>query len=134
MGKRSTGRKLAVNIIYQIDIQKEKNIKQLLELYYSQHPTSEEAREFASNLLTPTLDNIKEIDDIIEKNCIDWKFSRLPLIDKAILRIAVCELLFIKENSKNVVINEAIEIAKKYSDEKSSKFVNGILDTIAKKN
>lgn len=74
--------------------------------------------------------NLDSIDDLIKKNLKKWSFQRLANVDKAILRLAVCEILYIDEIPKEVSINEAIDIAKQYGSEESAKFINGILGTI----
>ena len=76
--------------------------------------------------------NSPEIDNLIEKNSDNWKISRMPRVDRNLLRIATAEILFSKEINANIAIDEAIEIAKKFGSEDSASFINGILDPIAK--
>jgi N utilization substance protein B len=76
---------------------------------------------------------LKNIDEIIDKNLLNWDFSRLSIIDKSILRLATYELIYEDKIPIEVSIDEAIEIAKEYDSEKGGKFVNGVLDNIAKK-
>lgn len=90
--------------------------------------TEKEAYKFAENLFLRTLNHQDEIDEIIQKHIKNWKIERLTTIDKLILRIALCEFLYFEQIPTKVTINEALEIAKKYSTSKSSNFVNGILD------
>ncbi len=87
-----------------------------------------EAYKFAETLFLRTLNNQEEIDAVIQDHIKNWKIERLTTIDKLILRIALCEFLFFEQIPTKVTINEALEIAKKYSTAKSSNFVNGILD------
>lgn len=87
-----------------------------------------DAYKFAENLFLRTLNNQEEIDKIIQKHIKNWKIERLTTIDKLILRIALCEFLHFEQIPTKVTINEALEIAKKFSTSKSSNFVNGILD------
>lgn len=84
--------------------------------------------KFAERLLLVTVDNAEEHDKIIDRHIKNWEVGRLAIIDKLILRMALSELLFFKEVPTKVSINEAIELAKKYSTRKSGNFVNGILD------
>ena len=74
----------------------------------------------------------KQLDKIISKTAENWEISRMPVIDRNILRMAVFEYLYLKESSVKIIINEAIEVAKEYSTEESSAFVNGILDKVVK--
>lgn len=83
---------------------------------------------FAEKLFLRTQRNLKELDAIIEDQISNWDMERLALIDRQILRIALCELLYFEDIPTKVSINEAIEIAKHYSTSKSGKFINGILD------
>ena len=86
--------------------------------------------EFAGNLVDRTRKNLLRINQIIEEFADNWSLERMASMDRAILRFAICELLFFREIPINVTINEAVELAKKYSTEKSREFVNGILDKI----
>ncbi|NGP76529.1 transcription antitermination factor NusB [Balneolaceae bacterium YR4-1] len=90
--------------------------------------SEKDALKFAENLFLRTLNHQEEIDEIIQKHIKNWKIERLTTIDKLILRIALCEFLYFEQIPTKVTINEALEIAKKYSTSKSSNFVNGILD------
>lgn len=84
--------------------------------------------KFAENLFLKTAKEKEELDSIIEDHIDNWKINRLATIDKLILRMAICEFLHFEEIPTKVTINEAIEIAKRFSTNKSGKFVNGILD------
>lgn len=87
-----------------------------------------EAFAFSEKLFLRTVDMQMELDTIIEEQIKNWEINRLAVIDKLILRIALCELLRFEDIPTKVTINEAIELAKNYSTQKSGKFVNGILD------
>lgn len=86
------------------------------------------ARKFAEQLFLKTTKNKEGLDDLIQDHIDNWKINRLAIIDKLILRMAICEFLHFEEIPTKVTINEAIEIAKRFSTNKSGKFVNGILD------
>ncbi|MBO6572001.1 MAG: transcription antitermination factor NusB [Balneola sp.] len=90
--------------------------------------TEKEARRFAEKLFFRTLENEPELDEVIIKHIKNWEIQRLALIDRLILKMALCEFLYFDEIPTKVTINEAIEIAKKFSTGKSGRFVNGILD------
>ncbi|NLB36489.1 MAG: transcription antitermination factor NusB [Clostridiales bacterium] len=87
---------------------------------------------FSSSIALKAWENIFEIDDLIEKNAIGWKKSRISKVTLAILRLAICELLFFDEIPVSVSINEAVELCKIYADEADASFVNGILGSISK--
>jgi N utilization substance protein B len=93
---------------------------------------AEKPRKFASDLFYLTITHLISIDEEIKNHTQHWDISRLALVDKNILRISICELLFMPDIPSKVSINEAIELAKKYSTEESSSFVNGILNSIFK--
>lgn len=86
------------------------------------------ARKFAEQLFLKTAKNKEELDSIIRDHIDNWKIERLATVDKLVLRMAICEFLYFEEIPTKVTINEAIEIAKRFSTKKSGKFVNGILD------
>tara|TARA_R110002124_G_C8969280_1_gene514863 strand:+ start:248 stop:712 length:465 start_codon:yes stop_codon:yes gene_type:complete len=87
-----------------------------------------EALRFAEKLFFTTLEHESELDEIIIKHIKNWDIQRLALIDRLILKMSICEFLYFEEIPTKVTINEAIEIAKKFSTGKSGRFVNGILD------
>ncbi|MFC1767780.1 transcription antitermination factor NusB [Candidatus Margulisiibacteriota bacterium] len=126
MGKRSTARRLAMQALFQADVAAD-DIKKALELLFDEEQFIEDTKKFARKLVTETQENLKDIDGQINKYSKNWAFSRIKSVDKSILRLSVYELLYLKENPHSVVINEALELAKKYSDEESAKFINGIL-------
>lgn len=94
--------------------------------------TSGEDFSFCNSLVIKTLENKQEIETILERNITGYSANRVYKIDKAILMIAVCELKFMDDPAVAVIINEAIELSKKYSSEKSYSFINGVLSKIVK--
>ena len=102
------------------------------EIFWQIHPTPELVREFADRLVTGVIRNQKMIDDLIRKHSQHWTLERITAVDRNILRIAICELTALENIPVKVTLNEAIEIAKRYGDEASGAFVNGILDNIIK--
>ncbi len=93
---------------------------------------NEKNLEFLDKLISKIKDNKKIIDEIIKEHLINWELERLSYIDRAILRIATCELLYFDDIPPKVSINEAIELAKEFSDEDAKRFINGVLDAIYK--
>lgn len=89
-----------------------------------------EVFELARQLIIKTIEVTPELDALIKGRVANWEFSRLAVIDRIILRMGICELLYFEDIPPKVSINEAIEIARRYSTEKSDKFVNGVLDSI----
>ena len=88
------------------------------------------ALDFGTSLFLRTLDGTKESDTIISDHTRNWELSRIALIDRLLLRMGICEMLTFEDIPPKVSINEAIEVAKKYSTSKSGKFINGILDAV----
>ena len=125
MGKRSTGRKLAMQILYQADI-RATEVDKVVSYFWEVHKFESDTIEWANDLSMKTWIHRDKIDPIIEKMAIGWDFDRLNPIDKAILRLAFYELIY-EDISPSIIINEAVEICKKYSSEDSPRFVNGIL-------
>ena len=105
----------------------------LLDEFWEGNDEDSDVKEFTYSIVETTRKNLDAIDDIIRKAAEHWSVERMAVIDKNILRAATCELLYRTDIPHTVVINEAIEIAKKYSTEESASFINGILDRIAKK-
>lgn len=95
-------------------------------------PIPLEVRRFAEDLVTKTLENLERIDGIIGQFSTNWSLERMARVDLSLLRMATCELLFMPDVPVNVVINEAIEIGKRYGTKETPAFVNGILDKISR--
>lgn len=94
--------------------------------------TPENARAFAEQLVRRTVDNLGRIDPLISATAEHWRISRMAAIDRLILRLAISEFLT-EDTPRNVVINEALELAKTFSGDDSAKFINGVLDAVKKK-
>ena len=100
-----------------------------VDLYWLEHPAPDGPRRFAEGLLLGTLDALERIDPLIEAAAHNWRLSRMAVIDRLVLRLAVYELI-VAETPPAVVIDEAIELARTFSDEPSPRFVNGVLDAV----
>ncbi|MBI3814792.1 MAG: transcription antitermination factor NusB [Nitrospinae bacterium] len=129
MTKRRRARELALRILYQWDIQKG-DIDSQIEDFWKQNPAHTDVQSFAARIAKGAYKHIKEIDSIIERFSENWAMDRISVVDKNIMRSSIYEMLYEKDIPSNVSINEAIEIAKKYSTEDSGQFVNGILDRV----
>ncbi len=106
-----------------------RRVDRAVDLYWRAHPAPDGPRRFAEGLLRGTLDALDRIDPLIESAADNWRLSRMAVIDRLVLRLAVYELLA-GETPPAVVIDEAIELARTFSDEPSPRFVNGVLDAV----
>src|SRR5687767_5609608 len=132
MGARRKARELALQMLFQADMsgnQPDMIINTFEELQKSKPNT----REFATKIFRGTVENMEKIDDMIQNQAENWRLSRMAAVDRNIIRMSVYEFLHESDTPKLVVIDEAIEIAKKYGTQKSSQFINGILDGILKR-
>lgn len=99
---------------------------------YVENNMKGKASEYVRNTYSYLIANIDDIDEIIDKYSINWKVKRMPAVDLAILRLALTEILFVDAIPESVSINEAVELAKNFSTDKSAKFVNGLLGKVVK--
>jgi len=102
----------------------------VFETFAGHFPQGDAYKNFAEKLFKGVCDNKAEIDSLIEKHAKNWNIERMAAVDRNIIRIAAYEILLMPETPVNVIIDEAVEISKKYSTSDSSKFVNGILDKL----
>jgi len=129
MGLRRVARECALQMLYQIDIGKQAPAE-VLSTFWEMNSQPQKVREFAGQLLLGCLERLKEIDGIIQKHAKNWRLRRMAAVDRNILRIAVFEFLSDAKTPATVVINEALEIAKRFSTNDSAQFVNGVLDSV----
>ena len=132
MGKRREARELVLKSLYCWEISESKPEEVFSDLA-SQIELDNSSKLFSRELFKKVIEHQKEIDELIKENVQHWDFSRIAVVDKNILRIGICELLYLDDIPIKVSLDEAIELAKKYSSEDSGSFVNGVLDAIAKK-
>ena len=130
---RSEIREQAFKLMYSLEIQRDENLEEQVELYLeSNNITNENAIDYIKDVIFGIEKNEKEILDEIEKYLkSDWKIDRISKIDLTILKLAIYEIKY-KELPFKVVINEAVELAKKYGEDSSKKFVNGVLANVVK--
>jgi transcription antitermination factor NusB len=132
MRKRSLARDWALKILYQIDITA-RDIDKISQAFWADEKNKdEEILEFCQRLIYGVRENLKAIDEKISRYATNWQLKRMAIIDRNILRLGVFELHYASDIPPKVTINEAVELAKRYGDLESSKFVNGILDKIHK--
>jgi len=131
MGNRRKSREYTLQVLFQIEFNNSKPEK-IQEQYWKNKKVPEEIKKYSVWLLNGVISYREKIDDIIQSVSENWRVSRMAVVDRNILRIAVLELFFGENLAPAIVINEAIEIAKKFSSEKSAAFINGILDALRK--
>ena len=129
MGLRRLSREYALQILYSVDVCKLES-EDAQKSFWKDRKSGKKVLEFATTLVEGTLKNLPQIDSLIVKYARNWDLHRMASIDRNILRQATFEILYLLDIPINVIINEAVELAKKYSTEESGKFVNGILDKI----
>ncbi len=129
MSSRRKARELALCALYAYEFSKNP-IEQVKKEVISNEVQAKEILAFAAHLFDSTIKHGPELDDMITIKALNWDFERIAIMDKLILRMAICEFLYFRSIPPKVSIDEAIEISKKYSTEKSSKFINGILDSV----
>lgn len=118
--------------LYQLDVQGD-DLLRSIDIFFRENEDDKLVVDMAKNWTQQCWQNRDKCDEIIQQAAIKWQLSRLSLVDKSILRLAAFQLLFCEDIPGKVVINEAIELAKKYSSQQSSRFVNGVLDAILKR-
>ena len=126
--KRRIVREKVLQILYAYEMNKES--LQPLSLEILKDVTDETDKAFAQDLIRKVLANAEKLDERIIQRVTNWEMNRIALIDKILLRIGICELLYFPDIPPKVSINESIEIAKDYSTAGSAKFINGILDAV----
>ena len=129
MGKRRSSRELALKFLYQFELNKG-DLDEQIKLFLERNSSQEGVENFMKELVVSLIDKMEEVDGVIQKFSDHWVLDRMTVIDRNILRMGTCELLFNFPTPPKVVINEAIEIAKKYGNEDSPEFINGILDKV----
>ena len=132
MRKRSKAREYVLQMLYQVDITRG-NWQEILNSFWEsneQENISAELKGFSAELLGGVIEHVQEIDKKISKYAENWQLERMAFVDRNIMRLGCFELIFREDIPPKVTINEAVELAKKYSGSESGKFVNAILDQI----
>ena len=128
VGSRRKGRELAVQMLYQWEISEEP-VARVQESFWKLREAADKTRSLAQRLLTGTVEHLGEIDELITKHAEHWRLPRMAVVDRNILRLAIYEFLY-EEVPKRVVINEALEVTKRFSSPDAVQFVNGVLDAV----
>lgn len=132
MGTRRKSRELALQMLFQMDMGKQ-SPEQVRKTFWAERDNVEEGvRGFADDLFRLAIDRAAEIDGAIEARAEHWRLDRMAAVDRNILRAGVAEFLGYPKTPRPVIINEALEIARKFSSPESVHFINGVLDSVAK--
>jgi len=129
MGLRRIARECALQMLYEFDVGKHSE-NDVLCTFWEMNDHPDKVEDFANKLFRGTIKRLDEIDSVIQQHTRNWRLGRMAVVDRNILRLAVFEFLSESQTPETVVINEALEIARKYSTQESALFVNGILDSI----
>jgi N utilization substance protein B len=130
--KRRKAREYALQLLFQLDIRKEKPTVTLFKRFWADEEPDDEVRAFAEEIVQGTFKHLKVINAKVLACAKNWSLERMATIDRNVLRLATYEILYRIDIPPSVTINEAIELAKKYATDESGAFVNGILDCVAR--
>ena len=133
MRRRTLARECALKILYQADVTRRPIDAAAQAFWLDEEESDSEVKVFANRLALGIRDHLEAINEKISMYATNWQLKRMAVIDRNVLRIGLYELKYASDIPPKVAINEAVELAKKYGDLESSKFVNGILDKIHKK-
>ena len=130
-GRRRKAREVALQALYAVEIGGEE-LPSILDYLFSDNDLEEETQSFVIELTQKAFSHMGKIDELIGRMAKHWELRRIATVDRNILRLAICEIFWFPDIPPKVSINEAIELAKKYSTRESGRFVNGILDSVAR--
>lgn len=134
MSSRRKGRELAIQMLYQLDMVRAGVDEAIKAFWISQEKMPpDDTKEFCEELVRGTFEHSEEIDRLIEETSSNWRLSRMPVVDRNVLRMAVYEMLYRDDIPSTVTINEAIDLGKKFGSEDSGAFINGVLDKISER-
>jgi N utilization substance protein B len=132
MGTRRKSRELVLQMLFQADMGRQ-NAEDVRRTFWGERSSVDvEVRGFAEDLFRVATDRTPEIDDLIERHAEHWRMERMAAVDRNIMRAAVAELLGFPTTPRAVIINEALEIARKFSNPESVQFINGVLDSVGR--
>jgi len=130
MGARRKARECALQMLFQFDLARQP-VDELIRTYWGElAEAADDVREFANDLVIGVVNHLDEIDERIRHRTEHWRISRMAVVDRNLLRLAVYEFVYQANTPKTVAINEALEIARRFSTHEATQFVNGILDAI----
>ncbi|MBN2302811.1 MAG: transcription antitermination factor NusB [Lentisphaerae bacterium] len=129
---RRQAREWVVQLLFQLDMNPAEDLEMRLTRFWEETPSTANAREFAERLVRGVLEKRESIDTVIQNLAEHWEIGRMGVIDRSVLRMAMYEIMFCDDIPAVVSINEAVDIAKYFSNTESGRFVNGILDKARK--
>ncbi|MFC1514646.1 transcription antitermination factor NusB [Candidatus Omnitrophota bacterium] len=132
MGLRTQARQSALQILYQTEVARIPH-QEAVQDYFASNAFGPPHQDFTAQLVSGVSSRLEALDEVITRYAKNWQISRMAVVDKNILRMGVYELLHVEDIPPKVTINEAVELAKKFGDLDSPKFINGILDSIFRK-
>jgi len=132
IGTRRKSRELALQMLFQLDMGRQ-DLEQVRSTFWAERKDlDDKIRGFADDLFRTACERREDIDQLIERNAEHWRMERMAAVDRNLLRTSVAEFLGFPKTPKPVVINEALEIARRYSTPESIHFINGVLDSVAR--
>jgi transcription antitermination protein NusB len=130
MGARRRARECALQMLFSYDVT-HSSVEELIETYWGEMAeAAEDVRDFANELVNGTIAHLNEIDELIRLRTEHWRITRMAIVDRNLLRLAIFEFLYQPTTPMTVAINEALEIARRFSTHEATQFINGILDAI----
>jgi N utilization substance protein B len=132
MGSRRKSREIALQVLYLQEFSKT-DVKEALDHFWRKEDQDPPVMEFATQLIHGVLKNVESLDKLLSESSDHWRLDRMAIVDLNVMRLAVFEFLYMSDTPGRVVINEALEVAKRFSTGESTQFINGILDNIRKK-
>ena len=130
MGARRRARECALQMLFSYDVT-HSSVEELIETYWGEMAeAAEDVRGFANELVIGTVAHLNEIDELIRLRTEHWRITRMAIVDRNLLRLAIFEFLYQPTTPMTVAINEALEIARRFSTHEATQFINGILDAI----
>jgi N utilization substance protein B len=130
MGRRRQARELALQLLYELDVRGEGELGPVIDAFWQRHEAPAEVRSFADALVRGVKAHEPKIDELITRYAEHWELDRMAVVDRNVLRAGIWELLWGVDVPPIVAINEALEIARRFSTEESTRFINGLLDRV----
>ena len=131
MGARTTGREAALQMLFAMEAGPHSSIERVIATFWRETPGDPEGREYADQAARGVIAELEAVDEAIRKASTNWRLERMARVDRNVLRLGAWELRESRDVPRAVILDEAVELAKRYGSEESGAFVNGVLDRIA---
>lgn len=131
MGARTTGREAALQMLFALEAGPSTSIERVIATFWRETPGDPEGREYADRAARGVVAELEAVDEAIRKASTNWRLERMARVDRNVLRLGAWELQQARDVPRAVILDEAVELAKRYGSEESGSFVNGVLDRIA---